>query len=155
MRMKIPLNADEYTEVKERAKFTLLDDYKKKDSNVARKVGPHELQAIEIFSKRSDAGNHGRIKINGVSDSKGGGSIKEGMDSGINFGPENPALLRSKTLGRKKNFRLNSNFSTTSLRKKQVGFTQDSEARHTEASKGRAVTEPVQDDASERDDLEI
>ena len=92
-----------------------------------------------------------------MSDSKGGGSIKEATDSGINFGPDNPALLRSKTLGRKKNFRLNSNFSTTSLKKKQVGFTQDSEAPNTVASKGRgrAVTEPVLDDTSERDDIEI
>ena len=54
--MKIPLRKEEYDEVKEIAKFTLLDDYKKKDLKVARKVGPHELQAIEIFSKRSDAG---------------------------------------------------------------------------------------------------
>ena len=57
MRMKILLNADEYAEVKEIAKFTLLDDYKKNNSKIARKVGPHELQAIEIFSKRSDAGS--------------------------------------------------------------------------------------------------
>ena len=57
MRMKIPLNADEYAEVKEIAKFTLLDDFKKNNSKIARKVGPHELQAIEIFSKRSDAGS--------------------------------------------------------------------------------------------------
>ena len=118
MRMKIPLNADEYAEVKEIAKFTLLDDYKKNNSKIARKVGPHELQAIEIFSKRSDAGSQRRVKIDGVTDSKAGASIKEGMSSGINFGPDNPALLRSKTLGRKKNFRLNSNFSTTSLKKK-------------------------------------
>ena len=116
--MKIPLRKEEYDEVKEIAKFTLLDDYKKKESKVARKVGPHELQAIEIFSKRSDAGYQRKVKIDGVSDSKGGGSINDVTDAEINFGPDNPALLRSKTLGRKKNFRLNSNFSTTSLKKK-------------------------------------
>ena len=127
--MKIPLTKEEYDDVKEGAKYTLLDDYRKRTSKEVRKVLHHELKATEIFSKRSDTVQWRKVYLEGTNESKHN-SVNEVSESDLNFGPNNPALLRSKTLGlRRKPTRLSNNFSSVSnlpsLRKKTVAFNQD------------------------------
>ena len=101
VRLKVPLTKEEYDEVKETAKLTLLDDYTRQTQKGVRKIAHHEQVANEIFSKRSDAGNNKKANLDGTVDSRRN-SVLEGNDSDINFGPNNPTLLRSKTIGLKR-----------------------------------------------------